>query len=128
MRKLFYIENLRRNLFVFLGLFIAVFIVSQEVIEYQCNLICQELIEEDEQSSEDEAFKFSIASDALIPVFGIELEPYRAILLAELVNELEAEVPSVEEVPLYNSPHFKTLFRQIQSPNAPSLSPIQILP
>ena len=119
MRKLFYIENLRRNLFVFLGLFIAVFIVSQEVIEYQCNLICQELIEEDEQSSEDEAFKFSIASDALIPVFGIELEPYRAILLAELVNELEAEVPSVEEVPLYNSPHFKTLFRQIQSPNAP---------
>ncbi len=121
MKKHFNIANLRRNLFVFLGLFVAVFIVSQEVIEYQCNLICQELNENDQDNEADneDAFTFNIASDALIPVFGVELEPFQAILLSELVNEVEVEMPGVEEVTLYDSPHFKTLFRQIQSPNAP---------
>lgn len=120
MKKLFNISDLRRNTFVFLGLFVAVFIVSQEVIEYQCNLICQELNEaQDDKDSDDDALTYSITSDALVPVFGIDLERFQQFLIADVFNEIELEMAEVEEVLLYNSPHFKTLFRQIQSPNAP---------
>ena len=121
MIKLFNIANLRRNIFVFLGLFVAIFIVSQEVIEYQCNLICQQLIEEseDDADNDEESLTFTISSNALIPVFGVELEPFQLVFIAQVINDVEVEIPGVEEVALYNSPHFKTLFRQIQSPNAP---------
>ncbi len=120
MRKLFKILDLRRNTFVFLGLFVAAFIVSHEIIEHQCNLVYEELNETDnDKETDDDALTFSITSDALVPVFGIELEPFQQVLIAEVINEVEVEMAEVEEVSLYNSHHFKTLFRQIQSPNAP---------
>lgn len=99
----------------------AVFVVSQEVVDYQCSQICEEIIEEEENPEEapQRDIAYSLTTQVVLPISGIELEPFQAIFIGEVIRETEEKVPFLPEVTLNDSPHFKTLFRQFQSPNAP---------
>ena len=116
-----YIKKLRQGLVFLLGLFVAVFVVTQEVINIQCEKKSdqQEQADQDDDAPEQEVV-FALNCEALMPVTGISIEPFQAILLAEInfESELDFEHP-VLDVPLSDSPYYKTLFRQIISPNAP---------
>lgn len=104
-----------------LGLFVAVFVVTEEVIDVQCEKITdpQEQADQDEDTPQQEVV-YEYTCEALMPISGISIEPFQAILLAEInfESELNEEHP-VLDVPLSDSPYYKTLFRQIISPNAP---------
>lgn len=116
-----YISGFKRSLFFLLGIFVAVFVVSQEVVSYQCNQICEEIIDADENQDEapQQDIVYSLTSQVILPITGMELEPFQAIFIGEIIHETEEKTPFLPEVTLNDSPHFKTLFRQFQSPNAP---------
>jgi len=120
MKNSTHIKKLRQGLVFLLGLFVAVFVVTQEVINIPCEKASdqQEQADKEEDKPQQEAFAFNC--EALMPISGISIEPFQAILLAEInfESELEYEYP-VQQVPLSDSPYYKTLFRQIISPNAP---------
>lgn len=103
-----------------LGLFVAVFVVTEEVIDVQCEKVAdqQEQAEQDETPQQEVVYEYTC--DALMPISGISIEPFQGILLAEInfESELNEEHPRLD-VSLSDSPFYKTLFRQIISPNAP---------
>lgn len=117
-----YIKKLKQGLVFLLGLFVAVFVVTQEVVNVQCEEAQdqQEQADQDEDTpQQDHEVVYEYTCDALLPISGISLEPFQAILLAEIEFEsVEVDHP-VSDVPLSDSPFYKTLFRQIISPNAP---------
>ncbi len=99
----------------------TVFVVSQEVVTYHSNEISEQIQAADEDADEapQKDIVYSLTTEVLLPISGIELAPFQAILLGELIHETEEKALFSPEVSIYNSPHFKTLFRQFQSPNAP---------
>jgi hypothetical protein len=114
------IKKLKQGLVFLLGLFVAVFVVSQEVV----NVHCEEIADKQEQSDADndssqKDIVYEYTCNALLPISGISIEPFQAILLAEIEYESPEEVHPVTDVPLSDSHYYKTLFRQIISPNAP---------
>ncbi|KYG77374.1 hypothetical protein [Roseivirga spongicola] len=114
------LKKLKQGLVFLLGLFVAVFVVSQEVV----NVHCEEIADKQEQSDADsdssqEDIVYEYTCNALLPISGISIEPFQAILLAEIEYESPEEVHPVTDVPLSDSHYYKTLFRQIISPNAP---------
>lgn len=114
------ISAFKRTFLFFLGIVVAVFITSQEVIEYHNQQLCNETEETEESSSEEqEEVAYTLSAEVILPSGSVQLEPFQAILLGELIREQEEKVEYVEQVPLYNSPHYKVLFRQFKSPNAP---------
>lgn len=115
------ISGFKRSLFFLLGIFVAVFVICQEVVSHHSNQICEEIIQAEEESEEapKQDIVYSLTSQVILPISGIELEPFQAILIGEVIRETEEKMPFLPEVTLYDSPHFKTLFRQFQSPNAP---------
>lgn len=117
-----YIKKLKQGLVFLLGLFVAVFVVTQEVVNVQCEEVQdqQEQADQDEDTpQQDHEVVYEYTCDALLPISGISLEPFQSILLAEIEFEsVEVDHP-VSDVPLSDSPFYKTLFRQIISPNAP---------
>lgn len=121
MKSTQYISNLKRSLFFLLGIFVAVFVISQEVVDYHCNQICEEIQEADEDADKnnEQDVVYSLTSQVLLPVTTLELEPFQAIFIGEIIHATEEKTPFLPDVTLYDSPYFKTLFRQIQSPNAP---------
>ena len=114
-----YISGLKRSLFFLLGILVAVFVVSQEVVSYHCEQICEEVQDTEESSDEEKDTVYSLTTQVLLPVSGIELEPFQAVFIGEVIRESEEKPPFIPEVSLYDSPYFRTMFRQIQSPNAP---------
>lgn len=105
-----------------LGLFVAVFVVTQEVVNVQCEEVQdqQEQADQDEDTpQQDQEVVYEYTCEALLPISGVSLEPFQAILLAEIEFEsVEVDYP-ISDVPLSDSHFYKTLFRQIISPNAP---------
>ena len=119
MKSPLYISNLKRTLFFAMGVLVAVFVVSREIVDYHNAQICQELQEADEDADKEQEIVYSLTSQVLLPVSAIQLEPFQAILIGEVIHATEDKPSFLPEVALNDSPHFKTLFRQIQSPNAP---------
>lgn len=116
-----YISGFKRSLFFLLGIFVAVFVICQEVVSYQSNLICEEVIQTDDDAEEapQRDIVYSLTSQVILPLTGIELEPFQAIIIGEIIHETEEKTPFLPKVAVNDSPYFKTLFRQFQSPNAP---------
>lgn len=117
-----YIKKLKQGLVFLLGLFVAVFVVTQEVVNVQCEEAPdqQEQADQDEDTpQQDHEVVYEYTCNALLPISGISLEPFQAILLAEIEFESVDVDHPVSDVPLSDSPFYKTLFRQIISPNAP---------
>ncbi|HEY9117630.1 MAG TPA: hypothetical protein VIN11_07375 [Roseivirga sp.] len=102
-----------------LGLFVAVFVVTQEVLDIHCEEVedQQEQAEGDADDHQEVVYEFTC--EAVLPISGVSLEPFQAILLAEINFESDEIEYPVADVPLFDSHYYKTLFRQIISPNAP---------
>ena len=104
-----------------MGILVAVFVVSQEVVDYHCNQICEEIesTEEDAENQQRQEVVYSLTTQVLLPVSILEIEPFQAVFMGEVIRENEEKAIFLPEVSLHDSPHYKNLFRQIQSPNAP---------
>ncbi len=115
-----HIKPFKQGLVFLLGLMVAVFVVTQEVLPVQCETIAeqQEQLEAD-QESEDQEEIHAYTFDAVLPAASISIEPFQAILLAEINFESDEKEYPRNDIPLCDSPFYKTLFRQIISPNAP---------
>jgi len=104
-----------------MGLLVAAFVVTEQVCDYQCEILASEITEEqdkgDEQNDEPEVVQALVQQ--MLPSTTTEIEPFEAIFIRELFVESEETLPFIADVPLQDSHFFKTLFRQIQSPNAP---------
>lgn len=120
MKRAFQIENIKKGLVFFLGLLVALFVVAQEVSIVPCEITSEAQEQSDaDQDQEDQEKVYEHTFDALPPASGVTIEPFQAILLAEINFESEEQDFPETEVPLCDSPYYKTLFRQIISPNAP---------
>lgn len=115
------ISQFRKSLFVMMGLLVADFVVTQEVYVYQYDLINAELIEnQDEDNPEkEEQLVVQVSNNDLLPTSTVQIEPFMAVFIRELFVDAEDNQPVFSEISHEESQHFKTLFRQIQSPNAP---------
>ena len=115
-----HISPFRKTLFFILGLLVAGFVVSQEVISFYCADLVQEEQEQADAGEEDqEGTTFEYSCDVMLPAATDLLKPFIPLFLHDVVRDSEqADFPKME-VPLYDTPHYKTLFRQIISPNAP---------
>ena len=116
------ITSLGRLLLLAVGLLAAVFIVSQDVLDTYCSKIADQLEQQEGESplspdSKEEAY---IAScDVLIPGGQTFLHPFNPVFIFEIKQEVKVNMPVPVNLPLYDTPHYKTLFRQVISPNAP---------
>lgn len=114
------ISVLRKTLFFILGLMVAAFVVSQEVINYHCTRIAEAAEQADNDSEEGQSSViYEYSCDVTLPSGSDLLKPFTPSFVQEIV--LDEEVPQFAEleVRLHNTPYYKTLFRQIISPNAP---------
>lgn len=103
-----------------LGLLVATYVITQQVCEEQSELISIELSNEaDAEEQEKEEPVVQILSLQMLPSVSVELAPFETFFIRELFVETEEELPFIAAVPLEDTHHFKTLFRRIQSPNAP---------
>ena len=116
-----HISPLRKTLFFILGLLVAAFVVSQEVINYHCTKIAQSVQNQaDEDGEEEQSLIYEYSCDVMLPAGGADLlKPFTPSFVIDIVREEEAPQFPHFEVPLHNTQHYKTLFRQIISPNAP---------
>lgn len=117
------ISQFRKTLFIVMGLLVAAFVVTQEVCEQQCDIITAEMIEDQDENGQDqeqeEQLIVQTSNDNLLPTASVQIEPFMAVFIRELFVEADQDQPVPSDVSLEESQHFKTLFRQIQSPNAP---------
>jgi len=120
MRRSSNISAFQKTLFFVLGLMVAVFVVSQEVLDYHCAKLSSQL-EHDEPAEESspEAQLAMLTCDVVLPASSLSLEPFTPVFIRELTLEKGQIQPQTEDIALDNTPFFKTLFRQIISPNAP---------
>jgi len=114
------ISELKRALFIMMGLLIVAFVVTHHVIE-SSHMIKTEISQDEEQKEgeqEDETV-FQAHQMIMLPGVALELEPFALFFIRDLFIEEKMPIPFTASVPLENTHYFKTLFRQIQSPNAP---------
>ena len=103
-----------------MGLLIAAYVLTQEASEGQAVQGNLELTEEtDSNEGQQEEPMVQMLSLQMLPAVSIELEPFEAFFIRELFIETQEPLPFIANVPLEDTHLFKTLFRQIQSPNAP---------
>ena len=103
-----------------LGLLVAAFVISQQVIDYHCSQITAEIEQQDPQEEDDSETEVRILSSTVfLPANTVELEPFDLFFIREIFDEQEEETPKPANEKLEDNPYFKTLFRQIISPNAP---------
>lgn len=115
------ISTIQRALFFILGLLVAAFVVSKEVIDQHCAKLSVAVEQEQEEAdSEQEPVAFqAVQYDVVLPAFGVDLEPFSPIFICDLIQEPVVSLPIPASIPITDIPYFKTLFRQIISPNAP---------
>ena len=113
------ISPFRKTLFFILGLLVAAFVVSQEVITYHCAKLVQAQEQANDTDEPQEGPTFEYTCDVMLPAASDLLKPIIPFVLHEVVRDSEEQDFPKLEVPLYDTPHYKTLFRQIISPNAP---------
>ena len=120
MKKISNISVFHRTLFFTLGLIVAAFVVSQEVIDYHCSKLTaqtQDQEQSDNESSETEIGMLSF--NVVLPGSSFSLEPFTLVFLREIILQDQVQNPVPQNISLDNTAYFKTLFRQIISTNAP---------
>ncbi|WP_422007184.1 hypothetical protein [Roseivirga pacifica] len=116
------ISNVKKGVFFVLGILVAVFVVTQELIDYHCGQICAELEQTEADADEpqdNQETVYELVSDVLLPVSNIKIEPFEPVFICKVEQKVEADQPVYSDVFPKDSPYFKTLFRQIISSNAP---------
>lgn len=104
-----------------MGLLVAGFVLTQQVCDYQCELINAEITEERDADANEQEEPVVLQAQAIqmLPAVSIEIEPFEAFFIRKLFVDSEEPLSFIAEVSLDDTHFFKTLFRQIQSPNAP---------
>jgi len=104
-----------------MGILVAVFVVSQEVVDYHCNQICEEIesTDRDAENQPNQDVVYSLTTQVLLPANILQIEPFQAVFIGEVIRGIEEKSIFLPEIALHDSPHYRTLFRKIQSPNAP---------
>ncbi|OEK05863.1 hypothetical protein [Roseivirga misakiensis] len=115
------ISNIKKSLFFLMGILVAVFVVSQEIVDYHCTQICEQIESTEEESNDkpDQDVVYSLTTQVLLPANILQIEPFQAVFIGEVIREKEEKRVFLPEISLHDSPHYRTLFRNIQSPNAP---------
>gem|GEM_PF-727054 len=113
------ISTFRKTLFFVLGLLVAAFVVSQEVLQYHCTKLALSVEQSDEADDEPNEVVHEFTCDVMLPAGTDLLKPFTPVFIREVIRESEEPNFSTEDVPLHDTRHYKTLFRQIISPNAP---------
>jgi hypothetical protein len=114
------ISQLKRALFIMMSLLMIAFVVSHHVIE-SSEMIKTEISQDEEEKKgeqEDETV-FQAQQMIMLPGAALQLEPFALFFIRDLFIEEKTPIPFAASVPLEDTHYFKTLFRQIQSPNAP---------
>lgn len=98
----------------------AAFVVSQEVIDYHCSKLSAQVEDQESSDSEESETEIGMLScEVVLPGSSLTLEPFTPIFIREIILEEDIQNPVPQDVPLNGTQHFKTLFRQFISPNAP---------
>jgi hypothetical protein len=121
MKKLSNISLFQKTLFFALGMLVAAFVVSQEVLDYHCSMLTAQT-QNQEQSDDDDDSETEIGMltcDVVLPGSTLTLEPFSPVFIREIMLKEQVEMPVPQDISLDNTAHFKTLFRQIISTNAP---------
>lgn len=113
------ISTFRKALFFILGLLVAAFVVSQEVIQYHCSKLALSVEQPDEADDEQNEVVYEYTCDVMLPAGPDLLKPFNPVFIREVIRESEEPNFYSVDVPLHDTQHYKTLFRQIISPNAP---------
>ncbi|KYG79559.1 hypothetical protein EV198_3050 [Roseivirga ehrenbergii] len=117
------ISGIKSTLFYVLGVLVAVFVVAQELIDYQSLRI--ELASEatDQQQNDDQGDEnetvYEYTCELALPSTVVQLQAFIPVFIGTVIRESEDKEIQYPSVPLYDSPHYKTLFRKKISPNAP---------
>jgi hypothetical protein len=115
-----HISTLKKALFFVLGLLVAAFVVTQEVIEYHCNQLVQTTEQSDDADSDDQnEVVYELTCEVMLPAGTDLLKPFTPIFIRKVIRESEETDFYEVDVPLHDTPHYKTLFRQVIAPNAP---------
>lgn len=117
------ILGIKRTLFYVLGVFVAVFVVAQELIDYQSLRIdlASEPIDQqqaDDQGDENEAV-YDYTCELALPSAVVQLQAFIPVFMGTVIRESEDKELQYPQVSLYDSPYYKNLFRKKISPNAP---------
>lgn len=113
------ISPFKKTLFFALGLLVAAFVVSQEVLQYHCSKLAMSVEPSDDTDQESDEIAYEFTCDVMLPGGPDLLKPFIPVFLREVIRESEEPQFLAVQVPLHDTPHYKTLFRQIISPNAP---------
>lgn len=114
------ISAFRKTLFFVLGLLVAAFVVSQEVLQYHCSKLALSTEQSsDEADDEQNEVVYEFTCDVMLPAGTDLLKPFTPVFIREVIRESEEPNFFIEDVPLHDTRHYKTLFRQVISPNAP---------
>lgn len=114
------ISAFRKTLFFVLGLLVAAFVVSQEVLQYHCTKLALSTEQSsDDADDEQNEVVYEFTCDVMLPAGSDLLKPFTPVFIREVIRESEEPNFFTEDVPLHDTRHYKTLFRQVISPNAP---------
>tara|TARA_A100000171_G_scaffold16090_1_gene14502 strand:+ start:3637 stop:3960 length:324 start_codon:yes stop_codon:yes gene_type:complete len=106
-----------------LGVLVAVFVVAQELIDYQSLRINLASESTDQQEKDDQGDKketvYEYTCELALPSTVVQLQAFIPVFIGTVIRESEEKQIRYPSVPLYDSPHYKNLFRKKISPNAP---------
>ena len=116
------ISNFKKSLFFLMGILVAVFVIAQEVIDYHCTKISADIENtdsDDKADNGDQEVVYEYTCELAMPSAVVELQAFVPVFICSVIRESEENVEPYQIVPLYASPLYINLFRQIISPNAP---------
>lgn len=121
MKKHQQILSVKKALFYILGVLVALFVVAQELIDYHSIriAIASEINDESEEDGEREEMVYEYTCELALPSTVIQIDNFIPVFISKVIRESEDKQVRYPRVPLYDSPHYKNLFRQTISPNAP---------
>ncbi|MGW8121396.1 hypothetical protein ACV07N_01955 [Roseivirga echinicomitans] len=117
------ISGIKNTLFYVLGIFVAVFVVAQELIDYQSLRIDLMTESSNQQQADGQGDEKEIIYDytceLALPSAVVQLQAYIPVFIGKVIRESEDKVRQYPQISLYDSPYYKNLFRKKISPNAP---------
>jgi len=120
MKKLSNISVFQRTLFFTLGMLVAAFVVSQEVLDHHCTMLVAQTQEQEQSDNESSETELGMLScDVVLPGSAITFAPLTPVFIREIAHKDQVGIPVPQNFSIENTAFFKTLFRQIISTNAP---------
>ena len=115
------ILSVKKSLFYLLGVLVALFVVAQELIDYHSFriAIASENSDQTEGDQDEDELVYEFTCELALPSSVIQIESFIPFFIGTVIRASEEKEIRYQRVTLYDSPHYKNLFRQTISPNAP---------